>query len=71
MHSKKSDCWTVIDGKVYDITNYVKSHPGGNVILRAAGKDGTALFNKTHPWVSENLYRQYRIGLLSKNPKPK
>jgi len=31
MHDKKDDCWTVYKGKVFDITRYVSSHPGGKV----------------------------------------
>lgn len=45
-HTKRDDCWTSIDGKVYDITQYIAFHPGGNKILIGAGKDGTAEFSK-------------------------
>jgi cytochrome b involved in lipid metabolism len=38
-HSKANDCWTVYDGIVYDITSYIKSHPGGKKIMAGAGKD--------------------------------
>lgn len=44
LHNKKDDCWTIVSGKVYNITEYVSSHPGGNEILRACGIDGTSLF---------------------------
>jgi len=43
-HSTKSDCWTVIEGSVYDITSYVPRHPGGDEILLACGTDSTTLF---------------------------
>lgn len=45
-HDQKSDCWTVIDGNVYDITSYVPRHPGGDEILQACGTDGSSLFNE-------------------------
>lgn len=45
-HYKKDDCWTAIDGKVYDITEYIQFHPGGNKILAGAGRDGTVPFSK-------------------------
>jgi cytochrome b involved in lipid metabolism len=45
-HSSESDCWTIIDGNVYDITSYVPRHPGGDEILRACGADGTSLFEQ-------------------------
>ena len=44
-HSTKEDCWTVIEGRVYDITSYIPRHPGGGNILSACGTDGTAFFN--------------------------
>jgi cytochrome b involved in lipid metabolism len=34
-----------IAGKVYDVTEYAKRHPGGNVIYQGAGKDATLIFN--------------------------
>lgn len=42
--NKKDDCWTIIDGKVYDITSYIPRHSGGDNILSACGTDGTAFF---------------------------
>lgn len=44
-HKTKSDCWTIINGSVYDITSYVQGHPGGDNILSACGKDATDYFN--------------------------
>jgi cytochrome b involved in lipid metabolism len=48
-HNSESDCWTIIDGSVYDITSYIPRHPGGDNILSACGTDGTALFNGEKP----------------------
>lgn len=45
-HDNESDCWTIISGKVYDITKYVERHPGGKEILRACGADATTLFTQ-------------------------
>ena len=37
-HGPKSERpWVTYDGKVYDITDWIPAHPGGEVILRAAG----------------------------------
>lgn len=47
-HNQKTDCWTIISGSVYDITEYVPRHPGGDEIILACGTDGTSLFfNRT------------------------
>ena len=42
--------WTVIDGVVYDITNYIDMHPGGKKkILRGVGIDSSEVFHNSHP----------------------
>jgi cytochrome b involved in lipid metabolism len=43
--------WTVVDGKVYDITYYINEHPGGKKILRGLSKDSTEMFHKFHKGV--------------------
>lgn len=45
-HNTEDDCWTYIGTKVYDLTDYIPSHPGGDEILRACGTDGSTLFNE-------------------------
>jgi len=41
--------WTVIDGRVYDITYYIDDHPGGRKkILRGVSKDSSEMFHKFH-----------------------
>ncbi len=43
-HSTKDDCWLSIDGAVYNVTDFVARHPGGDRILDGCGKDATFLF---------------------------
>jgi cytochrome b involved in lipid metabolism len=66
-HNTEEDGWTVIDGKVFDISDYLKYHPGGAAILKLAlGKDCTVLFRKYHAWVNyEMLLEKYVVGYLS------
>jgi hypothetical protein len=45
-HNKAADCWTIIDGGVYDLTSYIARHPGGNDIVAACGVNGSSLFNE-------------------------
>ncbi|XVF22929.1 hypothetical protein REPUB_Repub12eG0213100 [Reevesia pubescens] len=38
--------WTVLKGRVYNISPYMKFHPGGvDMLMKAVGKDCTALFS--------------------------
>ena len=44
-HAAKDDCWVVIRGKVYDLSLWLASHPGGPaVLLKHAGGDATEMF---------------------------
>ena len=64
-HKSKKDRRIARDTKVYNISQYVSRHPGGEIILRAAGKDATQLFNKHHPWVNANaLISSMQVGIL-------
>ena len=49
LHSSRSSYWTAIDGQVYDLTQWISEHPGGQqAILGLCGKDGTAEFDYQH-----------------------
>ncbi|EKU20235.1 hypothetical protein NGA_0331900 [Nannochloropsis gaditana CCMP526] len=65
-HRTSNDAWAVFAGKVYNLTPYLPYHPGGaNIIVKAAGTDCTALFNKHHPWVNlEGLAGKLVVGYL-------
>ena len=48
-HNSKSDCWSLIRGKVYNLSGYVQNHPGGQSVIAAiCGKDGTSAFSNQH-----------------------
>lgn len=48
-HNTINDCWIVINNHVFDVTNYLKRHPGGSkIILKFAGKDCSDIFFKIH-----------------------
>lgn len=49
LHADKTDCWTAINGEVYDLTSYVMKHPGGSSrIARICGIDGTEQYEQQH-----------------------
>lgn len=68
MHNSKSDCWSVVNGKVYNLTSWIGQHPGGkSAILSMCGKDGSAGFNDQHGGQSRpaNELDGFFIGALS------
>ncbi|KAM8952324.1 cytochrome b5 reductase 4 isoform 2-T2 [Pelodytes ibericus] len=66
-HKQKNDCWMCINGMVYNITPYMEYHPGGeDELMKAAGADGTDLFNQVHRWVNyESMLKECLIGRLA------
>ncbi|CAL1380528.1 unnamed protein product [Linum trigynum] len=49
-YKKPGDLWITIQGKVYDVSEWVKRHPGGEVaIANVAGQDVTDAFIAYHP----------------------
>ncbi|WVQ73082.1 hypothetical protein IAR50_002645 [Cryptococcus sp. DSM 104548] len=49
-HNKADDCWVIINGKIYDVTDFMENHPGGpDIILANAGKDASKIFGPIHP----------------------
>lgn len=48
-HSVASNCWSVVNGSVYDLTTWVERHPGGvSAITNMCGKDASSVFNRKH-----------------------
>ena len=55
------------DHVVVDITNFASKHPGGDLILLAAGKDASVLFETYHPrGVPSSLVKKLQIGVMEK-----
>ena len=48
-HSTPTDCWSAVNGGVYNLTNWITEHPGGQFpIISMCGKDGTTMFLNAH-----------------------
>jgi hypothetical protein len=44
-HASTTSCWLLIEGRVYDVTTYLRSHPGGSrTITPWCGKEATKAF---------------------------
>jgi cytochrome b involved in lipid metabolism len=66
-HNTGTDCWSVVSGKVYDLTSYVNGHPGGASVIKAiCGKDGSASFSGQHASASKpnNVLAAFLLGPL-------
>ncbi|KAF2703230.1 hypothetical protein K504DRAFT_508145 [Pleomassaria siparia CBS 279.74] len=71
-HTKDSRMWIGVHGGVYDVTDFLPTHPGGTLIVAAsAGLDATKTFDdlahSSNPEVS-SLLSKYRIGHLASKP---
>ncbi|CRK14038.1 hypothetical protein BN1723_021017, partial [Verticillium longisporum] len=64
-HNTPESCWVVLYGDVYDVTDFLSSHPGGTkIILKLAGKDATEEYDPVHPpgTLEENLRPEAKLG---------
>ena len=66
-HNSASDCWSVVNGNVYNLTSYIQRHPGGQSALKTiCGKDGSAAFSNQHnnQGKPNNVLQGFLIGAL-------
>ncbi len=64
-HATADSCWVILYGNVYDVTDFLPSHPGGSkVILQLAGQDATEDYDPIHPpgMLEENLKPEAKLG---------
>nr|XP_043613488.1 cytochrome b5-like [Erigeron canadensis] len=64
LHNNNKDCWVIINARVYDVTNFLNDHPGGdNVLLDVAGKDASEEFEEVgHGSAARLMLDEYYIG---------
>lgn len=64
----QTECWVAIDGGVYDLTDWIRQHPGGSGSIRAlCGTDGTNQFISQHGGESRpsSTLDRYYLGPLA------
>ena len=64
----QTECWVAIDGGVYDLTDWIRQHPGGSGAIRAlCGTDGTNQFISQHGGESRpsSTLDRYYLGPLA------
>ncbi|XP_052171481.1 cytochrome b5-like [Diospyros lotus] len=71
-HDQKEDCWLIISGKVYDVTQFLDDHPGGDeVLLNATGKDATDDFEDVgHSDSAREMMSKYYAGEIDSSTLP-
>ena len=71
-HKHVYDCWVAIHGVVYDVTEFVRFHPGGSaILLRYGGQDGSAGFdcvreNQGHPRLIRERMKSLACAVIAK-----
>lgn len=61
-HKNGLSCWLILDGKVYDVTKFIREHTS-DAILRGCGKDATQMFAK-HSESAREMKEKFYIGEL-------
>lgn len=67
LHNTQDDCYSILDGKVYDLTGFIQQHPGGsNAIIGMCGIDATEKYGNAHGESkgAAATLAQFQIGIL-------
>lgn len=71
LHNTRDNIWIIIKNKVYDVTNFLKDHPGGvDILLVQAGQDGSDAFEDVgHSADAKDLMKTFLIGELPESER--
>jgi cytochrome b involved in lipid metabolism len=70
-HNTPEDCWVLIGGTVYDLTEYAPTHPGGGrLITDLAGTDATKEYELEHPLSLMSTLPETIIGAIEEGYVP-
>ena len=68
-HSAKGDCWLIINGVVYDLSNFT-THPGGDAYVPYCGTDATEAYatkggkGQPHSARANSMLPNFEVGPL-------
>ena len=71
-HNTSTDCWSIVNGKVYNLTDWISKHPGGSSrIIAMCGKKSSKRFNAQHAGAAAPAFNlaKYQIGVVKKKKK--
>jgi hypothetical protein len=69
-HTTEDSLWCIIDSIVYDLSEFIMAHPGGESVLQqVAGQDATTAFYNLHRQEVLTKYADLAIGTI-KDEKP-
>ncbi|XP_066249017.1 cytochrome b5-like isoform X2 [Euwallacea similis] len=65
-HNNKNSTWFIINNDVYDVTEFLNEHPGGEeVLIEQAGKEATEAFEDVgHSSDAREMMEKYKIGTI-------
>lgn len=64
-NNTEDSLWMIIDSRVYDVTDFVEAHPGGEAVLKqVAGTDATEAFYNLHRQEVLQKYQSLAIGTI-------
>lgn len=68
-HNNPQDCWIIVDKKIYNVTEFLPLHPGGeDRIISFCGKDANEAFRTqggkgSHSKQAEKKLENYYLGI--------
>ena len=62
-HATSDNCWSIVNGNVYDPTQWISEHPGGSGPIESiCGLDATQAFSNQHE--GQSKLAGFKIGIL-------
>ncbi len=64
-HSSETDCWVVVEDRVYNVTVLIAEHPGGReAIIKYCGTNATDVFFREHTERDYEILQKYYVGTI-------